>query len=290
MCPTRGPAHPAGSPSRSSARRRGRGSCRWLHGPPRRTRRNDRRSHEQESDAEPPSATTHRRPASVGGHEGPEGDHAGQDGHDQAEGATRQPAEPECRQRGHRERQRDAVHDAQAGQQDAAGVGSGTVRVSIEGEDNATCLQAQVGCGDAILRMAMTETQARENLRTAGPGHQRPPAVLSALSGSSAAGPQRAGEALGPEAGCDPATVFRTLTRLVETGLATVVSQAEAWTATPRRREPGGARAPHFVCSDCGSVSCLDVVATPSSRSRAAGAAGGGRNAPVRGRRPDCLA
>lgn len=142
--------------------------------------------------------------------------------------------------------------------------------------------------------MAMTETQARENLRTAGlRATSARLAVLSALSGSSK--PLAHSElvkALGPEVGCDPATVFRTLTRLVETGLATVVSQAGGMD----RYALGGESQeehehPHFVCSDCGTVSCLDVVATPSLQvprrwRRSVEAA----TLQLQGRCPDCLA
>jgi len=56
----------------------------------------------------------------------------------------------------------------------------------------------------------------------------------------------------------DPATVYRNLVKLVEVGLARVVSRAEGMAryelATGQGHDHEHA---HFVCSDCGSVACL---------------------------------
>ncbi|MBL6722159.1 MAG: transcriptional repressor [Planctomycetes bacterium] len=142
--------------------------------------------------------------------------------------------------------------------------------------------------------MTLSESQAREQLRASGlRATSARLAVLQALSRSpKPLAHSELVKALGPAAGCDPATVFRTLTRLVETGLATVVSQAGGMD----RYALGSGSAethehPHFICSDCGSVSCLDVVATPSLEvprrwRRSVQAA----TLQLQGRCPDCLA
>lgn len=70
--------------------------------------------------------------------------------------------------------------------------------------------------------------------------------------------------ALGPT-DWDPATVYRNLVKLAEVGLARVVSKAEGmarYELTPRGDTADTRHThPHFVCTDCGTVSCLPQAA-----------------------------
>lgn len=90
---------------------------------------------------------------------------------------------------------------------------------------------------------------------------------------------------------CDPATIYRSLVKLRDVGLATVVSRAEGidrYAFTPKQNE--GHSHPHFLCEDCGRVACLPTelaesisVKGPWARSI--------QNALVqfRGECPDCI-
>lgn len=58
----------------------------------------------------------------------------------------------------------------------------------------------------------------------------------------------------------DQATVYRNLIRLTEVGIARVVSRAEGMARYELSRGYATANShnhPHFVCTDCGIVSCL---------------------------------
>ncbi len=63
----------------------------------------------------------------------------------------------------------------------------------------------------------------------------------------------------------DPATAFRNLKRLTEAGLARVVSHAGGQARYELGRGKAGPEHvhPHFLCTDCGTVSCLPVAALP---------------------------
>ena len=86
--------------------------------------------------------------------------------------------------------------------------------------------------------------------------------------------------------GFDRATIYRNLTELTE---ATIVSRVElgdhVWRFELRRAGTPGQDHPHFLCTTCGEVSCLDDVnvaitpksaaATPKSKPRRGGPSGG---------------
>ncbi len=64
------------------------------------------------------------------------------------------------------------------------------------------------------------------------------------------------------DADCDPATIYRNLVKLTEVGLARVVSKAEGMSRYAMAHggdEDDEHHHPHFVCDDCGHVSCLPV-------------------------------
>lgn len=64
-------------------------------------------------------------------------------------------------------------------------------------------------------------------------------------------------------AALDQATIFRNLTKLTEVGLASVVSRADGmarYAFTPDAEESPAHVHPHFLCTDCGTLSCIDEV------------------------------
>ena len=65
--------------------------------------------------------------------------------------------------------------------------------------------------------------------------------------------------------GVDQATIYRNLTELTEAKLVTRVDLGDhVWRFEVKRHEDGsghGGDHPHFVCTSCGEVSCLDDVA-----------------------------
>lgn len=75
--------------------------------------------------------------------------------------------------------------------------------------------------------------------------------------------------------GFDRATIYRNLTELTEARLVTRVELGDhVWRFEAKRRGVHGAAAgdhPHFLCTTCGEVSCLDdvrVAITPHPRQR----------------------
>lgn len=62
---------------------------------------------------------------------------------------------------------------------------------------------------------------------------------------------------LGAEAGCDRATVYRNLVALVGVKLARVASHAGGICRYEIVKEEAHGHHPHFLCDDCGVVSCL---------------------------------
>ena len=73
--------------------------------------------------------------------------------------------------------------------------------------------------------------------------------------------------------GFDRATIYRNLTELTEAGLVSRVDLGDhMWRFEWRRGEHGGRGEdhPHFLCTSCGEVSCLDdvnVAITPKKQS-----------------------
>ncbi len=79
-------------------------------------------------------------------------------------------------------------------------------------------------------------------------------------------------EILVPE-GFDKATVFRNLNDLTEAGLASRTELGDhVWRFEALDPEhPGAEKHPHFVCVDCGAVTCLgEMEFTAKSRKQAA--------------------
>lgn len=100
--------------------------------------------------------------------------------------------------------------------------------------------------------------------------------------------------------GFDRATIYRNLTELTEAKLVTRVDLGDhVWRFEAKRHEDGsghGGDHPHFVCTSCGEVSCLNdvnVAITPrpgthrrsAAADDAAGKPGGRRSASVAGKR-----
>ncbi len=89
----------------------------------------------------------------------------------------------------------------------------------------------------------------------------------------------------------DPATIYRNLVKLRDAGLAPVVHRAEGIDRYALATAEGDDhRHPHFVCEDCGAVSCLPVALTASMSMKGPWAKSV-QNASVqlRGECPDCL-
>ena len=71
-------------------------------------------------------------------------------------------------------------------------------------------------------------------------------------------------DALG-ETDWDPATIYRNLVKLRDAGLAPVVSRAEGIDRYAIAEPEGdGHRHAHFVCQDCGRITCLPAELTES--------------------------
>jgi len=87
-------------------------------------------------------------------------------------------------------------------------------------------------------------------------------AVLSHLDAAS--GPRTHAEvsAALADRGFDRATIYRNLTELTEAGLVSRVELGDhVWRFEAVRQQASGSAAhPHFVCTTCGEVACLDDV------------------------------
>jgi Fur family ferric uptake transcriptional regulator len=84
--------------------------------------------------------------------------------------------------------------------------------------------------------------------------------------------------------GIDKATVYRNLVELTDAGILSRIEVGDhVWRFELRKRGSDGSAAadhPHFVCTECGSVSCLEgmeVTLSPHPEG-GAGAAAGGRD------------
>ena len=92
-------------------------------------------------------------------------------------------------------------------------------------------------------------------------------------------------EAVGPSKGFDRATIYRNLTELTEAGLVSRVELGDhVWRFELKRAGHAHAKGedhPHFLCTSCGEVSCLDdvdVAITPKpGRGKPAGGTQAGR-------------
>jgi Fur family ferric uptake transcriptional regulator len=108
---------------------------------------------------------------------------------------------------------------------------------------------------DAGLRCTAARTGVMQQLRRAGT-----PITHAELA-----------EELVPR-GFDKATVFRNLIDLTEAGLVVRSELGDhVWRFEIRdRNDPDQGKHPHFVCVDCGSVTCLsDVEFNPATKKRA---------------------
>lgn len=142
----------------------------------------------------------------------------------------------------------------------------------------------------ATKKKALSPEAVRERIRGAGlratPGRVATYAVLYASSSPLAHADVV--EAL-TATGLDRATVYRNLTDLTEAGL---VARTDLGDHTWRFELGGGHAAvhPHFICVDCGEVSCLEGVAVQITSSESAPRSVAGRELEVqlRGRCDDC--
>jgi len=89
----------------------------------------------------------------------------------------------------------------------------------------------------------------------------------------------------------DPATIYRNLVKLRDVGIALVVSRAEGIARYALVREhDDDHRHPHFVCEDCGRISCLPAELTASMTMEGPWAASIKQAmVQLRGECPDCL-
>lgn len=93
--------------------------------------------------------------------------------------------------------------------------------------------------------------------------------------------------------GLDRATIYRNLTDLTDAGIVTRVDLGDhVWRFELRTRDEGHTSAhPHFVCSDCGSISCLTDSAVKIVRGKRAPRSLGGKHVAVQitAKCDDCL-
>ena len=115
--------------------------------------------------------------------------------------------------------------------------------------------------------MALNKNEARSLLKDRGLRSTSPRiAVLILLS--SATGPLSYSDVLEHlgDTDWDPTTIYRNLIKLKEVGVLSVVSRVEG--ISRYALSNGGQdnhRHPHFVCDDCGKVSCLPAELTIST-------------------------
>jgi Fur family ferric uptake transcriptional regulator len=113
----------------------------------------------------------------------------------------------------------------------------------------------------------------------------------------SAAGPlthAEVSEAVGPVKGFDRATIYRNLTELTEAGLVSRVELGDhVWRFELKRAGHAHAKGedhPHFLCTSCGEVSCLDdvdvAITAKPGQATPAGRAPKGRGKPGKNAEP----
>lgn len=72
-------------------------------------------------------------------------------------------------------------------------------------------------------------------------------------------------------AGFDKSTLYRCLVELAEVGILSRMDAGDhSWRFEMKHDEHGGGEHPHFVCVDCGKVTCLPEVEVNIAPSRAA--------------------
>lgn len=116
------------------------------------------------------------------------------------------------------------------------------------------------------MRVVMEEQEAKQLLKKHGlRATSQRLAVLEILTASTR--PLSYSEVLEQldSDGCDPATVYRNLVKLEEVGLAQIVSRAEGMARYEMVLDSKAHQHthPHFLCVDCGEVSCLPTSSVP---------------------------
>lgn len=140
--------------------------------------------------------------------------------------------------------------------------------------------------------MQITQDETRRRLRESGLRVTAPRvAVLGVLA--KAEGPLSFTQVCDQlsDADVDQATIYRNLVKLREVGLTLVVSRIEGIDRYVLAGDhDDGHRHPHFLCRDCGQVSCLDEVqlALPTTDPWAESIRGAMMQ--LLGHCPDCLA
>jgi Fur family ferric uptake transcriptional regulator len=117
----------------------------------------------------------------------------------------------------------------------------------------------------------LTSEQARVLIRDAG--LRSTPSRLAVIRHLSAAlqplSHAEVAEALVP-AGHEKSTLYRCLVELADVGILSRMDAGDhSWRFEMRREEQGGEH-PHFVCVDCGKITCLPEVEVNIAPSRAA--------------------
>lgn len=92
--------------------------------------------------------------------------------------------------------------------------------------------------------------------------------------------------------GFDKATVFRNLSDLTDAGLITRTELGDhVWRfEAVDPKQPVGRRHPHFVCVECGDVTCLDKMEFTSNSKRRAKSIGRITEILIKGQCSDCAA
>jgi Fur family ferric uptake transcriptional regulator len=121
------------------------------------------------------------------------------------------------------------------------------------------------------LTLPLTSEQARALIREAG--LRSTPSRLAVIQHLSAAeqplSHAEVAEALVP-AGHEKSTLYRCLVELSDVGILSRMDAGDhSWRFEMRREEQGGEH-PHFVCVDCGKITCLPEVEVNIAPSRAA--------------------
>ncbi|MEL6344533.1 MAG: Fur family transcriptional regulator [Myxococcota bacterium] len=140
--------------------------------------------------------------------------------------------------------------------------------------------------------MGITKDEARELLRERALRATAPRlAVLLVLADAQAPlSHSQVLERLG-DTDWDPATIYRNLVKLRDAGITSVVSRAEGISRYMfASAQDDGHRHPHFVCENCGRISCLPAALVASMSMEGPWAASIQTAAvQLRGACPECL-
>lgn len=93
---------------------------------------------------------------------------------------------------------------------------------------------------------------------------------------------------LGPT-GWDQATIYRNLVRLTEVGITRVVSRADGMARYALIDADDAHQHPHFLCEECGRVSCLPGELRPTTLAERWTESVRTASVQLRGECPDCL-